>query len=100
MTKALNQRLAYYWGKASSDVAGTETVAEYPLSKVGMTEILDDELAAAKQILKAHPGQWEIKYNEKNLAGKRLWHTMTALFQSEACHLNDEDTVLGVNLLI
>ena len=49
---------------------------------------------AAKQILETHPGQWEIKYNEKNLAGKCLWHAVTAPFQPEMCHLNDEETVL------
>ena len=51
-------------------------------------------LEAARQILETHPGQWEIKYNEKNLAGKRLWHTVTAPFAPEVCHLNDEETVL------
>ena len=43
--------------------------------------------------LETHPGQWEIKYNEKNLAGKRLWHAVTSRFKTEVCHLNDEETV-------
>ncbi len=51
-------------------------------------------LEAAKQILETHPGQWEIKYNEKNLAGKRLWHMVTESYELEVCHLNDEETVL------
>ena len=51
-------------------------------------------LEAAKQILETHPGQWEIKYNEKNLAGKRLWHMVTEPYEPEVCHLNDEETVL------
>ena len=29
-------------------------------------------------ILTDHPGKWEIKYNEKNPAGKRLWNTAAA----------------------
>lgn len=51
-------------------------------------------LEAAKQILETHPGQWEIKYNEKNLAGKRLWNAVTAPFKPAVCHLNAEETVL------
>ena len=51
-------------------------------------------LEAARQILEAHSGQWEIKYNEKNLAGKRLWHAVTSRFKTEVRHLNDEETVL------
>ena len=51
-------------------------------------------LEAAKKILKTHPGQWEIKYNEKNLAGKGLWYAVTESFAPEVCHLNDEETVL------
>ena len=33
------------------------------------------------------------KCNEKNLAGKRLWHAVTAPFKPEVCHLNDEEAV-------
>lgn len=51
-------------------------------------------LDAARQILETHPGQWKNKYNEKNLAGKSLWHAVTAPFKPEVCHLNDEETVL------
>lgn len=42
-----------------------------------------------------HPGKWEIKYNEKNTGGKRLWNTLTKAYQPEIYHLNEEETVLA-----
>ena len=51
-------------------------------------------LDAARMILKEHPGKWEIKYNEKNPAGKRLWNTVAAPYDPELYHLNEEETVL------
>ena len=51
-------------------------------------------LDAARMILKDHPGKWEIKYNEKNPAGKRLWNTVAAPYDPELYHLNEEETVL------
>ena len=49
---------------------------------------------AAKTILSKHPGKWEIKYNEKNLAGKSLWNKVASPYNPEVHHLNDEETVL------
>ena len=49
---------------------------------------------AVNTILKKHPGQWEIKYNEKNLAAKRLWNNVASAYNPETVHLNDEETVL------
>ena len=51
-------------------------------------------LDAARMILKDRPGKWEIKYNEKNPAGKRLWNTVAAPYAPEMHHLNEEETVL------
>lgn len=51
-------------------------------------------LDAARKIFEEHPGKWEIKYNEKNTAAKRLWNTVTAPFEPELHHLNDEETLL------
>ena len=51
-------------------------------------------LDAARMILEEHPGKWEIKYNEKNPAGKRLWNTVAAPYAPEVHHLNEEETVL------
>ncbi len=51
-------------------------------------------LDAARMILEEHPGKWEIKYNEKNLGGKRLWNTVAAPYDPEVHHLNEEETVL------
>ncbi len=45
-------------------------------------------------ILEKHPGQWEIKYNEKNIAAKRLWNKVAAPYSPEVVHLNNEETVL------
>ncbi len=45
-------------------------------------------------LLEKHPGQWEIKYNEKNLAAKHLWSKVAASYSPEVFHLNDEETVL------
>ncbi len=49
---------------------------------------------AAGMILTKHPGKWEIKYNEKNFAAKRLWNTVSAPYAPEVHHLNEEETVL------
>ncbi len=51
-------------------------------------------LEAANALLEKHPGQWEIKYNEKNLAAKRLWNRVAAPYLPEVFHRNDEETVL------
>ena len=51
-------------------------------------------LDAAEKILTEHPGKWEIKYNEKNHAAKKLWNKVTAPFDPEEYHLNKEETVL------
>ena len=51
-------------------------------------------LDAARMILTDHPGKWEIKYNEKNPAGKRLWNIAAAPYEPEVQHLNEEETVL------
>lgn len=55
-------------------------------------------LEAVKMILTMHPGQWEIKYNEKNCGAKRLWSTITAPYKPEVYHLNEEETVLLFNV--
>ncbi len=51
-------------------------------------------LEAAKLILAKHPGKWEIKYNERNRAAKKLWNSLAASYQPEVYHLNGEETVL------
>ena len=45
-------------------------------------------------ILNKHPGQWEIKYNENNLAAKHLWSKVSAAYSPEVFRLNGEETVL------
>lgn len=51
-------------------------------------------LEAAKMILDRHPGKWEIKYNEKNPAGRNLWNTVAAPYEPESYQLNEVETVL------
>ena len=51
-------------------------------------------LDATRMILSEHPGKWEIKYNEKNTAAKKLWNTVSAPYDPEIYHLNEEETVL------
>ncbi len=48
---------------------------------------------AARLILTTYPGRWEIKYNEKNTAAKRLWTAVTAPYSPTVHHLNEEETV-------
>lgn len=48
---------------------------------------------AAELILTSFPGRWEIKYNERNPAAKRLWTAVTAPYSPAVHHLNDEETV-------
>ena len=50
-------------------------------------------LDSARLILSDHPGKWEIKYNEKNSAAKRLWTKVTEPYHPEIVHLNEEETV-------
>lgn len=50
-------------------------------------------LEAANLILASHPGRWEIKYNEKNAAAKKLWTAVTAPYHPAIHHLNEEETV-------
>lgn len=50
---------------------------------------------AAKLILSNYRGQWEIKYNEKNLGAKNLWTTVTASYSPRVYQLNEEETVLA-----
>ena len=52
-------------------------------------------LEAARQILKAYPGRWEIKYNEKNAPAKALWNQVAAPYAPARYSLNDEETVLS-----
>lgn len=48
----------------------------------------------AKMILEKHPGKWEIKYNEKNPGGRKLWNAVTEPYKTELYYLNEEETVL------
>lgn len=49
---------------------------------------------AAKLILSSYHGQWEIKYNEKNVGAKNLWTAVTASYSPHVYKLNEQETVL------
>ena len=49
---------------------------------------------AVMLILATYKGQWEIKYNEKNIPAKKLWTAMTAAYNPSVYHLNEVETVL------
>ena len=51
--------------------------------------------AAARRILEERPGRWEIKYNEKNAAGKALWTKVTAPYAPVKVRYSDCETVLA-----
>lgn len=50
---------------------------------------------AARRILTAYPGRWEIKYNEKNAPAMALWNGIAAPYCPEVHRLNDVETVLA-----
>lgn len=49
---------------------------------------------AAKLILSHYHGQWEIKYNEKNIGAKKLWTAVAAPYNPNVYRLNEQETVL------
>ena len=49
---------------------------------------------AKNLILSTFKGKWEIKYNEKNVAGKNLWNAVAAPYNPSIFHLNENETVL------
>lgn len=51
-------------------------------------------LEAVNLIFSMYHGKWEIKYNEKNTAAKKLWTQVTARYNPSFYHLNKEETVI------
>ena len=51
-------------------------------------------MEAAEIILSERHGKWEIKYNEKNMAGKALWTAVTAPYNPTVYRLNENESVL------
>ena len=54
---------------------------------------------AATLVLLKHPGNWEIKYNEKNRPAKSLWIKIASKYDYKTISLNNEETVLVFNTL-
>ena len=52
---------------------------------------------AAKLILSMYKGKWEIKYNEKNIAAKKLWTKITAPYNPKLVYLTEAETVFEFN---
>lgn len=51
-------------------------------------------LEAARRILEAWPGRWEIKYNELNAPAKALWNRIAAPYSPEKRAYSEVETVL------
>ena len=49
---------------------------------------------AVDLIFKEFSGNWEIKYNEKNIPAKTLWTNITKKYNPKVYHLNEYETVL------
>lgn len=52
-------------------------------------------MEAVNQILKKHPGKWEIKYSEKNSAGRELWNDVAAPYSPQIFQVDGDETVLA-----
>ncbi len=50
---------------------------------------------AAEGIFSNYGGRWEIKYNEKNVAAKRLWTQVTAKYNPRQYRYSEDETVLS-----
>lgn len=50
---------------------------------------------AAEMIFDQFEGCWEVKYNEKNIAAKKLWNNVTEKYCPRVIRLNDTETVLS-----
>jgi predicted acetyltransferase len=50
---------------------------------------------AAELILKTYRGQWEIKYNEKNIGAKALWNQVAASYHPARHPYSADETVLS-----
>lgn len=50
---------------------------------------------AAEMIFDQFEGCWEVKYNKKNTAAKKLWNNVTGKYCPKVIHLNDTETVLS-----
>jgi predicted acetyltransferase len=51
--------------------------------------------SAAELILRTYRGQWEIKYNEKNIGAKALWNNITASYHPKRHRYSEDETVLS-----
>ena len=50
---------------------------------------------AAEAIFRDFPGNWEIKYNEKNTAARGLWNKATAMYKPRKIEYSSTETVLA-----
>ena len=50
---------------------------------------------AAGDIFRKYGGRWEIKYNEKNIAAKRLWNQVAAKYDPRQHRYSGDETVLS-----
>ena len=50
---------------------------------------------AAELILREYRGNWEIKYNNKNVAAESFWNKVVKQYRPRITQLNDAETVLS-----
>ncbi len=68
------------------------TMAEFTVFPAFRKRGLAEE--AVKMILEKHPGRWEIKYDERNPAAKRLWNKAAAPYGPQVFRPDNDETVL------
>ena len=52
-------------------------------------------IKAAEMIFEQFKGNWEVKYNEKNIPAKALWNKVTEKYHPQLTRLSDTETVLS-----
>lgn len=71
-------------------------LAEFTIFPVYRREHIASE--TAEMIFNQYKGRWEIKYNERNTAAKRLWNQVSAKYSPQKICLNEFETVLSFSV--
>lgn len=53
---------------------------------------------AAEMIFEQLKGFWEVKYNENNIAAKKLWNKVCEKYAPRKIHISDAETVLSFSV--
>jgi len=55
-------------------------------------------IEVAEMIFDQFKGSWEVKYNETNIAAKKLWNKVCAKYSPRKINLNKSETVLSFSV--